>query len=100
MAHDPPVGLPALRSDLLLHGVIIAGASDKNWLDPGQRLDHALMACQAFLNLYNRRDEALRLYPFLFRSGHRRALGQVGLSTEDFDNLGPLAALRRVRRPR
>ncbi len=51
------------------------------------------MACEAFLNLYNRRDEALRLYPFLFRSGHRHALGQVGLSTDrDFDRLGPLAA--------
>ncbi|HWE38005.1 MAG TPA: hypothetical protein VG406_15650 [Isosphaeraceae bacterium] len=90
--HDPPVRLPGLRRDLRVRAVVIAGASDHDWLDPGQRLDHALLGCEMLLNLYNRRDEALRLYPFLVRSGHRRALGRVGLTNRDLDRLGPLAS--------
>ena len=89
---DAPVSLPCLRPDLQLRAVVIAGASDHDWLDPGDRLDHALVAAEAFLNLYNRRDEALRLYPFLIRSDHHRALGKIGLTNRDFDALGPLAA--------
>jgi hypothetical protein len=92
MSHDPPVRLPAVRPDLHLRGVIVAGASDHTWLDPGTRLDHALVACEGFLNLYNRRDEALRLYPFLIRSNHHRALGRLGLTNHDFEKLGLLAA--------
>jgi hypothetical protein len=91
-AHDPWIRLPSVRSDLRLRAIIIAGASDHDWLDPGERLDHALPACEAFLNLYNRRDEALRFYPFLTRSGHRRALGRLGLTNRDFQRLGPIAA--------
>ena len=90
--HDDPVNLPESRPDLQLRGVIIAGASDHTWLDPGERLDHALLGCQAFLNLYNKKDEALRLYPFLRRSDHHKALGKLGLTNRDFDRLGPLAA--------
>ena len=44
------------------------------------------------MNLYNHKDEALRYYPLLFRSGHHVALGRVGLSNRDFARLGPLAA--------
>jgi hypothetical protein len=90
--HDPPVCLPSLRSDLQIRAIVLAGASDHNWLDPGARLDHALHGCEGLLNLYNRRDEALLLYPWLFRCGHHRALGRVGLSNRDFVRLGPLAA--------
>lgn len=92
MDRDPAVRLPSVRSDLHLRAVIIAGASDHDWLDPGQRLDRALVACEAFLNLFNRKDEALRLYPFLRRSNHRRALGRIGMTNRDFERLGPLAA--------
>ena len=90
--HDPPVRLPALRPDLAVRGVVIAGASDHDWLDPGKRLDRALYGCEALLNLYNRRDEALRFYPLLVRSGQRHALGKIGLTNRDFSRLGPLAA--------
>jgi hypothetical protein len=90
--HDPPVCLPSVRSDLRIRAIVLAGASDRTWLDPGARLDHALHGCEGLLNLYNRRDEALQFYPFLLRSGHHRALGRVGLSNRDFDRLGPLAA--------
>ncbi len=90
--HEPTARLASTRSDLRVHAVVIGAASDHDWLDPGQRLDRALVGCEAFLNLYNRKDEALLLYPSLVRSGHRRALGRVGLSNADFSKLGPLAA--------
>jgi hypothetical protein len=90
--HDPPVGLSAVRPDLQIRAVVLAGASDRAWFDPGARLDHALHGCEGLLNLYNRRDEALMLYPWVIRSGHHRALGRVGLSNRDFARLGPLAA--------
>lgn len=90
--HDPYVRLSALRSDLHLHAILVEGASDHYWLDPDQRFDRALYACEALLNLYNHRDEALVLYPFLFRGGHQRALGRIGLKQSDLDQLGPLAA--------
>lgn len=89
---DPEVRLPGTRPDLHVRAVIIAGASDRNWLNPGERMGRALLGCEALLNLYNRKDEALRLYPFLIRSNHHRALGKVGLSESDFEQLGPLAA--------
>lgn len=90
--HDEPVRLPGLRPDLQVRAVLIAGASDRQWLDPGKRLDRALIGCEALLNLYNRRDEALRFYPSLVRSDHHRAIGRVGLSNRDLERLGPLAA--------
>jgi hypothetical protein len=89
---DPAVRLPTLRPDLHMRGMILGAASDHVWLNPGQRLDHTLVGCEAFMNFYNRRDEALFLYPLLVRSGHRHALGRVGLKNHDFDKLGSLAA--------
>jgi len=90
--HEPTAQLAATPPDLHVNAVVIGAASDHNWLDPGQRLDRALYGFEGFLNLYNRKDEALLLYPSLIRSGHRRALGRVGLSNGDFDKLGPLAS--------
>jgi hypothetical protein len=90
--HDPPVRLPGLRPDLQLRAIILEAASDHFWLDPDQRFDRALYACEGLLNLYNRRDEALALYPFLVRSQHHHAIGRVGLTQADLDRLGPLAA--------
>jgi hypothetical protein len=91
-SHDPKVRLPGIRPDLHLRAIVLAGASDHHWLDPGARLDRALCACEGMLNLHNRRDEALRLYPLLLRGGHHHALGQVGLTNRDFARLGPRAA--------
>lgn len=91
-ARDPEVRLPWLRPDLDIHAVILAGASDRTWLNPGARLDHALLGCSALLNLYNGRDEALQLYPLLRRGGHHHAIGKLGLTNRDFEKLGPLAA--------
>jgi hypothetical protein len=90
--HDPAVRLPMLRPDLHLRAIVLEGASDHDWLDPDERLDRALAACEGFLNLYNRRDEALALYPFLKRSDHHRALGRIGMKNKDFRRLGPMAS--------
>jgi hypothetical protein len=89
---DPEVRLASLRCDLHLRAVMLAAASDRNWLDPGKRFDRALDGCEAILNLYNRRDEALFLYPFLFQSGHRNAMGRVGLKNQDLARLSARAA--------
>jgi hypothetical protein len=89
---DPRVRLPSLRCDLHLRAVILGGANDHNWLNPGLRFDRALLACEAFMNFYNRRDIALFLYPFLTKSGHHHATGRVGLKNSDLERLGPLAA--------
>jgi hypothetical protein len=75
-----------------VRAVILASACDHTWLNPGARLDHALDGCEAFLNLYNGNDEALRFYPLLVRSNHRHALGKLGLTNKDLARLGPLAA--------
>ena len=91
-SHDNPVCLPGETPDLHLHGVVIGAASDKNWLDPDQRFDRTLVAAGGFLNLYNKRDEALIFYLALLRSDHHRAIGRVGLSNKDFEALGPRAA--------
>jgi len=90
--HEPAARLAATRPDLRVRAVVIGAASDRNWLDPGERLDRALHGSEAFLNLYNHKDEALLLYPSLVRSDHHKALGRVGLSNADFRRLGPLAA--------
>ncbi|MHB1558149.1 MAG: hypothetical protein ACYC61_11860, partial [Isosphaeraceae bacterium] len=90
--HDPDVALPGLRPDLHVRAIILGAASDHTWLDPGARLDRCLHGCEGLLNLYNRKDEALRLYPMLIRSNHHHALGRVGLTNRDFARLGPVAA--------
>src|SRR5262249_498786 len=52
-SHDPSVRLPTLRADLHVRAIILGGAADHSWLDPGARLDRALYGCEALLNLYN-----------------------------------------------
>jgi hypothetical protein len=90
--HDPGVRLPTLRADHHIRAIILGAASDHTWLDPGARLDRSLHGCEGLLNLYNRKDEALRLYPLLIRSNHHQALGKVGLTDRDLAKLGPVAA--------
>ncbi len=90
--HEPVARLASTRADLHVKAVVIGAASDHDWFDPGERLDRALIGCEQFLNLYNRKDEALILYPSLIRSDHHRAMGRVGLSNADLRKLGPLAA--------
>jgi hypothetical protein len=89
---QPAVCLPRTRPDLDLRGILIAGAADRDWLDPGKKYDRALHAATGLLNLYNRRDESLLFYAGLVKGGHHRALGRIGLTNRDLARLGPLAS--------
>jgi hypothetical protein len=88
--HDPLVCLPAPPPPLHLRAVVMACASDHQWLDPGAELDRALPTCEGLLNLYNRHDSALLLYPFTRRGDHHAALGRRGLTLIDHWRLGDL----------
>jgi Alpha/beta hydrolase family len=79
---------PALR----LRAVVIASASDRQWLGPGERLGEALSACEGLLSLYNPLDPVLFVHPFGRYSDRRRALGKAGMSRVDQERLGPLGA--------
>jgi hypothetical protein len=76
--------------DLRLRGVLVAGALDHHWLDPGQRFDMALCRTEALLVLRNDHDIVLTFYP-LRRPFSKRALGERGLSGRDVRRLGPLS---------
>lgn len=90
-ASDRPVKLACLRPDLHVRAVLLGAAIDHDWFDPGERCDHAIEGCEYLLNLYNSSDEALSMYPFLFRSGQRGAMGRKGLTDRDLERIGPLA---------
>jgi esterase/lipase superfamily enzyme len=88
---EPPVQLSSGRPDLRFRSVILAAAAGHHWLDPGERLDQALPACEALFNIRNSHDYALAFYVFGVYTGFRGALGRVGLDSHDFRRLGPLA---------
>ncbi|MFM7037322.1 MAG: hypothetical protein ACKO2L_06330 [Planctomycetaceae bacterium] len=70
-----------------LRAIFAASAIDHDWLNPGERFDRALCSLQGLLNLQNRHDPALLLYP-AHRVGARRALGHIGLTEKDRRALG------------
>lgn len=70
--------------------VLAAAAVDHNWLNPGQRYDRALSRCEGMLNLINRDDMAIFVYP-LHRPGAQRALARIGLTDRDYRQLGASA---------
>jgi len=89
---EPEAQLSSGRPDLHLHAVILNAAAGHHWLDPGERLDHALSATEALLNLRNSGDYALAFYIFGSYTGFRGAIGRVGLNSHDLRKLGPLSA--------
>jgi Alpha/beta hydrolase family len=78
---------PALR----LRAVVIAAALDRDWLDPGRRLDHALGASEGVLCLFNPLDPILVVHPFGRYFDQRRAIGKSGMSNVEQERLGALA---------
>lgn len=70
-----------------IRAVFAASAIDHDWLNPGERFDRALSSLQCVLNLRNRLDPALLLYP-MRHPGSRRALGLTGLTQADRRALG------------
>ena len=72
--------LPANGPHLRLRAVVMAPACDRQWRQPGERLDRAITASEGILCLYNPLDPVLVIHPFGRYSDHRRALGKMGMS--------------------
>jgi hypothetical protein len=75
--------------DQRIRGVLVAGALDHHWLDPGQRYGMALCRAECLLYLRNDHDMVLSIYP-MRRLFSRRALGESGLTKRDHERLGYL----------
>ena len=71
--------------------MVISAGSDRDWLDPGGRLDRALSASEGILCLYNPLDPILIVHPCGRYSDQRRALGKSGMSDVEQQRLGSLA---------
>lgn len=74
--------------DHRLRAVFAASAMDHDWMNPGERYDRALCRVECILNLQNRCDAALFIYP-LRRPFSGGALGYTGVTREDRGQLGP-----------
>ena len=69
-----------------IRAVLIASAIRHDWLNPGERYGQALCATNCVLNLKNRHDPALMLYPLRHPfSGH--SLGTTGFTRRDRKSL-------------
>jgi Alpha/beta hydrolase family len=75
--------------DQRIRCVLVAGALDHQWLDPGQRFGLALCRVESLLYMRNDHDMVLNIYP-MRRFFSRRALGEEGLSRRDHERLGTL----------
>lgn len=71
--------------------VFSAAALDHHWFNPGERYARALWQTEGLLNLRNRNDLALSLYP-LRKPFSNRALGRAGFQRKDLRLLGPWGA--------
>jgi hypothetical protein len=89
--YEPVVALPWLPPRKRYRAILVAAASDHNWLDPGERFGLALPMCEGMLNLHNSRDLPLSVYPLGRGSDGHGALGRGGLGRRDLRRLGPLA---------
>ena len=70
-----------------LRAVLAAAAVDHHWLNPGKRYDRALCPLEALVNLRNRLDPALWIYPLRRPFGHL-ALSHSGFLRSDRRRLG------------
>lgn len=75
-----------------LRVVFLAAAVDRHWLAPGQRFGLGLGQTQALLNVVNRRDVPLALYPMRKLLLSNVSIGGAGLRPYDVYQLGPYAA--------
>ncbi|SFH62544.1 alpha/beta hydrolase family protein [Planctomicrobium piriforme] len=71
--------------------VLAAGAMDHNWLNPGQPYACALNPLECLMNLRNRQDLPLSVYP-LSRPFAHRAVARSGFTRHDINAIGPNAA--------
>lgn len=70
--------------------VFACAAMDHHWLNPGERYGRAVCNIECLLNLVNRRDPALALYPARLPLLARPSLGMVGLTSCDRRRMGPM----------
>lgn len=70
-----------------IRAVLAAGALDHSWLNPGKRHGRALCRAECVLNVYNRHDPALAVYPVTAMTP-QHAIGYTGLSASDRRRLG------------
>ena len=70
-----------------LRAVFAASAIDHDWMNPGERYDRALCSVECLLNLRNKCDPALLIYP-LRHPFAGRALGAMGFTRRDRRDLG------------
>ncbi|MAG92186.1 MAG: hypothetical protein CMJ48_00325 [Planctomycetaceae bacterium] len=70
--------------------VYIAAGIDHHWLNPNERYGRTLCRSECLVNVRNRRDPVLALYPLRRPFGHR-ALGRAGFTKRDYRELGALA---------
>lgn len=68
--------------------VFLAAALDRHWMMPNGRFEAALPMMERMLNMVNRSDYSLQLYP-LRRPFSDVAIGHVGLGTSGSAYLGP-----------
>jgi esterase/lipase superfamily enzyme len=71
--------------------VLVAAAIDNSWLRPGHRFGMAITGSEHFINLRNRDDAALTLYP-LRRVFSGEALGKTGFTPRSRRELGELSS--------
>ena len=76
-------------ADQRIRAVLVAGALDHHWMDPGQRFGLALCRTECLMYLRNDHDIVLSFYP-LRKVFSRRALGESGLTRRDHERLGYL----------
>jgi hypothetical protein len=88
---EEATALTEMSPTLRLRAVLIASATDRQWLEPGERFDRSLDSCEGILCLYNPLDPVLAVHPLARYSDGQRALGKCGMSTVKQESLGPLA---------
>jgi hypothetical protein len=71
--------------------VMAAAAFDHHWLNPGQRYDRVAARVEGILNLQNRKDLPLALYP-LSRPFAHRAIARSGVTIRDRSKMGSQAS--------
>ncbi|MEQ9409111.1 MAG: alpha/beta hydrolase [Fuerstiella sp.] len=68
--------------------VFAAAAVDHHWFNPGKRYDRALFSTECLLNLTNRIDPALNIYPLRMPLLAARPMGLTGVTRWDRWRLG------------
>ncbi|WZO98351.1 alpha/beta hydrolase [Isosphaeraceae bacterium EP7] len=90
---EPAIQLESGRSDLHMRVVTLEAAVGHHWMNPGERLQHAVGMTEGWLNLFNRFDYALAVYGLGQYTGVRSALGRSGLRPDDLRKLGDQTCL-------